>query len=199
LLDNWEVFRPTTEIVKGTDFSIKLQEGAEVSRLNRVAFRKSPLEKEVEVVEMRKLLERGILEPSISPCGTSNVLVPKKAQPEGKPGGLRVITDMRAVNAVTVGDAFPTENIGAVLDWLAKKRWYSVADLKDGYWNVRLAEDSRLASGRFKVLDGGKNGGGAFEVHAHENGVEEHGVFLSSSCERCVRRTEGHHNAGLLG
>jgi Reverse transcriptase (RNA-dependent DNA polymerase) len=29
------------------------------------------------------------------------------------------------------------------LEWLAKKRWYSVADLKDGYWNVRLAEESR--------------------------------------------------------
>jgi hypothetical protein len=26
---------------------------------------------------------------------------------------------------------------------LAKKRWYSVANLKDGYWNFRLAEDSR--------------------------------------------------------
>jgi hypothetical protein len=50
---------------------------------------------------------------------------------------------MRAVNAVTVGDAFPTEDIGAVLEWLAKRRWYSVADLKDGYWNVRLTEESR--------------------------------------------------------
>jgi hypothetical protein len=29
---------------------------------------------------------------------------------------------------------FTTEDIGAVLEWLAMKRWYSVADLKDGYW-----------------------------------------------------------------
>jgi hypothetical protein len=50
LLENWEVFRPTMEIVRGPDFSIKLQEGADVSRLNRVSFRKSPLEKEVEEV-----------------------------------------------------------------------------------------------------------------------------------------------------
>jgi hypothetical protein len=54
-----------------------------------------------------------------------------------------VTADMRAVNAVTVGDAFPTENIGAVLEWLAKKRCYSVADLKDGNWNIRLAEGER--------------------------------------------------------
>jgi hypothetical protein len=26
---------------------------------------------------------------------------------------------------------------------LARKRWYSVADLKDRYWNVQLAEESR--------------------------------------------------------
>jgi Reverse transcriptase (RNA-dependent DNA polymerase) len=92
---------------------------------------------------MKKLLERCIIKPSVSPCGTSNVIVPKKAFPEETPGGLRVTADIRAVNAVTVGDAFPTEDIGAVLEWLAKKRWYSVADLKDGYWNVRLAEESR--------------------------------------------------------
>jgi hypothetical protein len=82
---------------------------------------------------MKKLLERGIIEASVSPYGTSNVMVPKKALPDGTLGGLRVTADMRAVNAVTVGDALPTEDIGPVLEWLAKKRCYSVADLKDGY------------------------------------------------------------------
>jgi hypothetical protein len=54
-----------------------------------------------------------------------------------------VTADMRAVNAVTVSDAFPTEDIRAVMEWLAKKRCYSVADLKYGYWNVRLADKER--------------------------------------------------------
>jgi hypothetical protein len=49
-------------------------------------------------------------------------MVSKKALPDGKPGGLRVIADMRAVNSVTVGDTFPAEDLGAVLEWLAKKR-----------------------------------------------------------------------------
>jgi hypothetical protein len=131
LLEYRDVFRPTTSIVRGPDFSIKLRHGADIPRLNRVAFRKSPLEKKVEEVEMKKLLERDIIESSISPCGTSNVLVPKKALPDGTPGGLRVTADMRAVNAVTESDAFLTEDIGAVMEWLAKKRCYSVADLKD--------------------------------------------------------------------
>jgi hypothetical protein len=93
--------------VKGPDFSIKLQDGADIPRLNRVAFRKSSLEKKVEEVEMKKLLECGIIESSVSPYGTSNVMVPIMALPDGTPGGLWVTADMRAVNAVTVGDAFP--------------------------------------------------------------------------------------------
>jgi hypothetical protein len=120
LLEYRDVPRPTTSIVRGPDFYIKLQDGADIPRLNRIAFRKSPLEKKVEEVEMKKLLKRGIVEPSVSPCGTSNVMVPKKALSDGTHGGLRVTANMRAVNVVIVGDAFPTKDIGAVLKWLAK-------------------------------------------------------------------------------
>jgi RNase H-like domain found in reverse transcriptase len=50
---------------------------------------------------------------------------------------------MRAVNAVIVSDAIPTEDIGTVMEWLEKKRCYTVADPRYGYWNVRLAEEER--------------------------------------------------------
>jgi hypothetical protein len=143
LLEYRDVLQRTTSIVRGADFSIKLQDGAVIPRLNRIAFRKSPSENKVEEVEIKKLLERGISESSVSPCGTSNVMVPKKKLLDGTSGGLRVTASMKAVNSVTVGDAFPTEDIGAVMKWLAKKRCYSVADLKSGYWNVRLAEKER--------------------------------------------------------
>jgi hypothetical protein len=62
LLEYQDVFRPTTGVVPGAAFVIKLEEGADVSSLNRTAFRKSPMEKELELVEMTKLLDRGILE-----------------------------------------------------------------------------------------------------------------------------------------
>jgi hypothetical protein len=45
------------------------------------------LKKKVDEVEMQKLLERGNDEPSVSPCGASNVVVPNKALPDGTPGG----------------------------------------------------------------------------------------------------------------
>jgi hypothetical protein len=108
LLEYWDVIRPTTSIVRVPYFSIKLQDGADIPRFNRVAFQTSPLENKMEEVEMKKLLERGIIEPFVSPCGTSNVMVPKKALPDGTLGGLRVTVDMRAVSLVTVSDPIPT-------------------------------------------------------------------------------------------
>jgi hypothetical protein len=45
LLGYRDVFRPTTSIARGPDFSIKIQDGADIPRLNRAAFRKSSLKK----------------------------------------------------------------------------------------------------------------------------------------------------------
>jgi hypothetical protein len=103
LNENWEAFRPTLgDAYENGEFHIKLTPDAEVSRLNRPEFRKSPKEREVEGEEMRRLLARGITEPSDSPCGTNTVMVPKKSLPDGSPGGLRVTEDMRAVKSMTV-------------------------------------------------------------------------------------------------
>jgi hypothetical protein len=67
LLEYRDVFRPTTSIVRSLDFSILVQDGADIPRLNRVEIRKCQLEKKVKVIEMKKLLQRVIVEPSASP------------------------------------------------------------------------------------------------------------------------------------
>jgi hypothetical protein len=124
-----------------------------VSWLKQIAFRKSLFEKKLEEAELRKLLEHGIVEPSLTPCGTSNVKVPKKKLADGTSDEFRVTTDMRAVNSVTVGEAFPTEDVGMKIDWLEKKRWFMVADVKDGYWNIRIAEEPRYLTAVKTVVD----------------------------------------------
>jgi hypothetical protein len=133
LLEYVDVFNAETGTVPGWEFKIEIEEGADLSKLNRPAPRKSPMEKDIERSEMRKLLARAIVEPSQSPFGTANFFVPKKPLQDGKPGGLRVTADMRAVNYVTIGDAFPTEGIQVIVSWLAGNVWYSVVDLRDGY------------------------------------------------------------------
>jgi hypothetical protein len=138
-----DVFRPKTGTVPGWEFRIKVEVGAELAKLNRPVMRRSPMEQEVERREMQGLMTRGIVEPSESPNGTANVFVPKKALPDGTYEGLRVTADMRSVNSVRIGDAFPGKDIQTIVNWLSGEKWYSVADFQDGYWNVELAKEPR--------------------------------------------------------
>jgi hypothetical protein len=127
-----DMFSPKTGTVPGREFRIKVEDGADLAKLNRPVMRRSPMEQEVERWEMQGLMERGIVEPSELPHGTANVFVPKKALPDGTSGGLRVTADMRAVNSVTIGDAFPGEDIQTIVNWLAGKKWFSFADCEMG-------------------------------------------------------------------
>jgi hypothetical protein len=170
--------------VPGGEFRILLKPNADLSKLNRPAFRKSPVERAIEDAEMQKLLDRGILEPSFSPCGISNVLVPKKHLPDGTPGGLRVTADLRAVNSVTCVDAFPTEDIGQIVDWLARHEWYSAVDLRDGYWNMMLAGDLRPYTAVITGL-------GLVQYTRMTMGLKNAGAFF----QRLVNKTYG----GLKG
>jgi hypothetical protein len=77
LLEFIDVFHPNTGVVPEEEFHITLRSNADMSQLNRPAFRIILAERMVEDTEVKKLLDRGMLEPSISPCGTSDVLVPK--------------------------------------------------------------------------------------------------------------------------
>jgi Reverse transcriptase (RNA-dependent DNA polymerase) len=143
LFEYSDVFSPTTETVPGVEYKILIKPNADLSNLNRPTFRKAPKEQETEREEIQKLLDRGIVQPSTSCYGTNNVFVEKKRHPDGTSAGLRVTADMRAMNSVSVGDAFPTEDVKEIVSWIATKCWYSVLDLRDGYWNITLCEESR--------------------------------------------------------
>jgi hypothetical protein len=137
------VLVPTTTVAIGPDFDITLRPESNLASLDCPRFRKSRVEKEIEKREVTKLLERGILEPSLSEFGTINVLVGKKPLPDGSFGGVRVTSDMRRLNSMTVGDAFPTEDVKDLVAWLATKNFYSVMDVRDGYWNIRIKPSAR--------------------------------------------------------
>jgi hypothetical protein len=94
----------------GPNFGIVLRPNFDFSSLDCPRLRKSRVEKEIEKREVTKLLERGVLEPSLSKFGTNNVLFGKKTLPDGSFGVVKVMSDMRSLNSMTVGDAFPTED-----------------------------------------------------------------------------------------
>ncbi|XP_044755050.1 uncharacterized protein LOC123314004 [Coccinella septempunctata] len=59
---------------------------------------------------------------------------------DGKP---RFCIDFRIVNNVSVKDAYPLPYISGILDKLRKAKYISTIDLKQGYWQVPLAPESR--------------------------------------------------------
>ena len=85
---------------------------------------------------LRNIEEVGTIRKSMSPWLSSIVLVKKKD------GNLRFCIDLRKLNARTVKDAYALPRIEETLDYLAGSKWFSALDLKLGYWQVELDEES---------------------------------------------------------
>lgn len=87
--------------------------------------------------EVATMLREGIIEPSSSPWSSPVVLTRKSN------GKYRFCIDMRRVNECSIPDAYPLPRINAILEKLRPARYISTLDLKQGYWQVPLAEESR--------------------------------------------------------
>ncbi|KAL6730064.1 hypothetical protein Aduo_001060 [Ancylostoma duodenale] len=95
-------------------------------------------------LELKKILgdlqERGVIEPSSSSWASPIVLVRKKD------GSLRLCVDYRKVNQVTKIDCYPLPTIDTILQNLKGKTWFSTLDLSSGYWQIKLADDTKEKS-----------------------------------------------------
>lgn len=87
--------------------------------------------------EVDSMLSRGIIEESKS-AWSSPVIVVKK--PDGKK---RFCLDCRAVNKLTVKDAYPMPIIEGIFASLQETVFISSIDLKDAFWQVELDAGSR--------------------------------------------------------
>lgn len=105
--------------------------------------------------ELDELLKAEQIEPSNSPYSAPIVLVRKKQ------GTYRLCIDYRQLNEHSIKDAYPLPQIDHILNKLRGAKYISTLDLKQGYWQIPLANDSRqftafIAPGRglfqFKVM-----------------------------------------------
>lgn len=94
-------------------------------------------EKQEVQVTLDDLLKKGIISMSDSPYASPIVLVRKKN------GQLRMCVDYRALNKITVRDRFPLPVIEDCLEYLGNKKYYTTLDLKNGFHQVPMHEDSK--------------------------------------------------------
>ena len=83
------------------------------------------------------MLDLGAIRPSDSPWRSAVVLVKKKN------GELRFCIDLRKLNARTVKDAYSLPRIDDTLDKLKGSCVFSSLDVKFGYWQVEINEESK--------------------------------------------------------
>ena len=118
--------------------NIKHEINTENAAPTRLRMRRTPIHfQEEEEKHLKKLLDIGVIEPSNSEWAAAPVLIRKKD------GSVRYAIDYRALNNVTVKNAFPLPLIEDCFDSLSGVQYLSGLDLASGYYQVEVADQDK--------------------------------------------------------
>lgn len=86
---------------------------------------------------LQDLLDTGVIRESESPFASPIVVVRKKD------GSVRLCIDFRKLNLQTIKDAYALPKLEDAFSALAGSKWFSVLDLKSGYYQIEMQESDK--------------------------------------------------------
>ncbi|XP_041673748.1 uncharacterized protein LOC121529819 [Drosophila eugracilis] len=98
---------------------------------------RNPKQQAIINEQVDELLDQGLIEPSRSSYSAPVVLVRKKNNE------WRMCVDYRLLNEKTEKDAYPVPRMDFILNQLREAKFISTIDLKAGYWQIPMDEDSK--------------------------------------------------------
>jgi hypothetical protein len=58
-------------------------------------------------------------------------------------GSWHVVVDYQGLNELTIPNTYPMPLISEILFWLSGAKFFTKMDLTEGFWHIRLAEESK--------------------------------------------------------
>lgn len=128
-LSEWDV-----GLAKGVEHHIRLKDPSPFrERVRRLA----PAEIDDVRKHLQELLAAGIIKESRSPYASPIVIARKKN------GKIRMCIDYRTLNLKTIPDQYTLPRIDDALASLTGSRWFSVLDLRSGYYQIAMSEEDK--------------------------------------------------------
>ncbi|RXN37217.1 Retrovirus-related Pol polyprotein from transposon 297 [Labeo rohita] len=131
-------------LVCGVEHHIRLTDTKPFRERSR---RIAPADTEDVRRHIKELLAAGIIKESRSPYASPIVIARKKS------GAIRMCVDYRTLNARTIPDEYTTPRIDDALDCLAGSKWFSVLDLRSGYYQIAMGEEDKEKTAFICPLD----------------------------------------------
>jgi hypothetical protein len=114
------------------DFTIELKPGAEP--ISKTLYQMTAPELCELQMQLKELLDLGLIRPNVSPWGAPVIFVKKKD------GSLRLCIDYNDLNCATMKNRYPMPRIDNLFDQMKGAAVFSKIDLRSGYHQLRIKE-----------------------------------------------------------